>query len=134
MPVYAMVTDDHSLHIREHRTVLATPESRENPDLVANITNHIMEHVSMLADPMLAPLLSVLGQATMAGAMQPPPGDPGMGSGGAPKPAGPGGAKLPDLPKNPSTQQPWNPVDGGNRQGPMDAGNPTGGAGGGGAA
>jgi hypothetical protein len=38
------------------------------------------------------------------------------------------------MPKNPATKQPWNPQDGGNRQGPLDAGNPTGGAGGGGAA
>ncbi len=41
---------------------------------------------------------------------------------------------MPNMPKNPDTKQPWNPVDGGNRQGALDSGNPTGGAGGGGAA
>lgn len=129
-----MVTDDHSLHIREHRCVLATPESRQNPDLVANITAHMMEHVGMLADPMLAPLLQVLGQQTLGGMMPPPSGpQTGVPTGGKP-PQDPTKPKQPQMPKNPATKQPWNPEDGGNRQGPMDAGNPTGGAGGGGAA
>lgn len=133
-PVYAMVTDDHSLHIRQHRCVLATPQSRQDPALVSTITQHMMEHVAMLGDPMLQPLLQVLGQATMA-----PPGMPSQGGTNGPvkpqeKSSQPGQPKMPNLPKNPATKQPWNPQDGGNRQGPMDAANPTGGAGGGGAA
>lgn len=91
----------------------------------------------MLADPMLAPLLQVLGQATMAPMGMPgqAPGQPPQGPNGAAGPKQPQtGPKMPNMPKNPATNQPWNPEDGGNRQGQMDAGNPTGGAGGGGAA
>lgn len=67
-----MVTDEHSLHIREHRSVLATPESRQDPALVQSITQHMMEHVSMLADPAMATLLQILGQQTIGGAVPPP--------------------------------------------------------------
>ena len=137
-PVYAMVTDDHSLHVREHRCVLATPESRSNPELVTACTQHIMEHVSMLADPLLAPLLSVLGQAVMQQpGMEQPQAGTGNNSSGQKPPGAQDNKKQQqqaNMPKNPSSGQPWNPEDGGNRQGPMDAGNPTGGAGGGGAA
>lgn len=126
-PVSAMVTDDHSLHIREHKAILATPEARTDPALVQLATEHMMEHIRFLSDPMIAPLLSVLGQQTMQ--MPQPQGQlPGAPS----QPSGQG--NQPRLPTNPATKQPWNPQDGGNRQGPMDPGNPTGGAGGGGAA
>jgi hypothetical protein len=37
----------------------------------------MMEHVGMLADPMLAPLLGVLGQQTMAAPGMPPQGGTG---------------------------------------------------------
>jgi hypothetical protein len=37
-----MITDDHSLHIREHKAILATPEGRTDPTLVQLATQHLM--------------------------------------------------------------------------------------------
>jgi len=57
----AVITDDHRLHILEHRTVLDSPEARQNLSLVENTTQHLQEHLNLLktADPAL---LSLLGQ------------------------------------------------------------------------
>lgn len=69
--VSALVTDAHVLHIKEHATVLDSPEARANPGLVQLSTAHIMEHVNLLktTDPQL---LMVLGQQPLS----PPPGQP----------------------------------------------------------
>lgn len=65
-PVTAIVTDDHRLHIMEHRSVAASPEARENPELVIALTEHLNEHINMLknADPVL---LQLLGQPAVGG-------------------------------------------------------------------
>ncbi len=54
-PVIALATDDHSLHIREHNSVLSDPELRFDPDLVQRTLNHIQEHINLLrtTDPAL---------------------------------------------------------------------------------
>jgi len=113
-----LITDDHSLHVREHRTILASPEARENPQLLANVTSHMAEHVKYLADPSLAPFLTVLGQTPLATALAPEVGQ-GYQEGPAAKApkqaqnndAGP--ADGPSMPKNPATGETWNPTDGG---------------------
>ena len=57
----AMVTDDHRLHIVEHKSVTADPDARNEPGVVQNTTAHIQEHIDMLrnSDP---DLLMLLGQ------------------------------------------------------------------------
>lgn len=72
--------DQHSLHIMEHRSVLADPDLRKDPQLVAQVLEHIQTHVEFLrtVDPQL---LGMLGQQALQGA--PPPGP------GAPPPGGP---------------------------------------------
>ena len=74
-----VITDDHKLHIMEHKAVLANPESREDPKVVGACTSHIMEHINQLrsADP---ELLTLLGQQSLGQQQQPgpAPGVPGV--------------------------------------------------------
>jgi hypothetical protein len=85
-PIMAVLTDTHDLHIREHATVLADPELRFDPELVARVTAHIQEHIGLLqtTDPNI---LGMLGQQPLS-----PPG----GSPNAPQ--------QPDMPTNQSMQ------------------------------
>lgn len=57
----AVMTDDHSLHVLEHSVVLASPESRQNPQVVTNVLNHIQEHINLAKsiDPVLAQMLKL---------------------------------------------------------------------------
>jgi hypothetical protein len=54
-PVQALAIEPHSLHIKEHRDVLADPDLKENPQLVSIILDHINEHLQLLrtTDPEL---------------------------------------------------------------------------------
>lgn len=116
---HAVPTDDHALHIKEHAVALSTPESRNNPELIKIISDHMTEHVQHLADPALVPLLTVLGQQPLATAMQPEPGQgyaPGQeGSQDGPKdfPQVQGPMPRPNMPVNPATGLRWDPQTGG---------------------
>jgi len=83
-PVIAILTDDHSLHIREHQAVLADPDLRMDPDLVQRATQHLQEHMDILQNPALANTLIVMGQQPIQPQM--PPGPP-MGAPGQAPPA-----------------------------------------------
>lgn len=87
--VQAIVTDNHVLHVKEHKQVLASVEARKDPALVQATLLHINDHISLMAqaDP---GLMSVLGYASLQ-APPPPPGTPG-----SPTPAG--GAASQDVP------------------------------------
>lgn len=125
LPVTVIMTDEHVLHIKEHKCVLASPDARENVQVVQAVLKHIQDHIEQLktADPNL---MNILGQPSLAqsppggGPQMPPPGagapPPGPHKGGkAPSPAhGPMGApqgstppniKHPNLPNNPMTGQ-----------------------------
>jgi hypothetical protein len=56
--------DQHSLHIREHKAVIADPELRNNPDLVRVALDHIEQHLNALrnTDPAL---LQMVGEAPL---------------------------------------------------------------------
>lgn len=107
-PVMAVLTDEHSLHIKEHATVLADPELRFDPELVQRVTAHIQEHINLLktTDPNI---LGMLGQQPL---MQAPPpqeqGNPGntgsnvMGGETAEQLAGYGAAPPQNLPNPPA--------------------------------
>jgi len=72
IPVLAVFTDRHSLHIREHRSVLANPELRLNDqDLIQRVTQHIQEHITLLqeTDPNI---LQMMGEQPLG----PPAGSP----------------------------------------------------------
>lgn len=82
-PVQAILTDKHLLHIHEHSTVLDSIEARQNPEIIANTTQHIQDHVNLLKTT--APeLLIALGQQPI-----PPPPLPGPPPGSPPQPQGP---------------------------------------------
>lgn len=68
--VIAVATDQHSLHIKEHKSVLADPVLRKDPQLVARTLNHIQEHINLLRgiDPQL---LAMMGEQPLT-----PPGMP----------------------------------------------------------
>jgi hypothetical protein len=59
--VQGLKTDDHQLHALHHKVLLDSPESRTNPRLVLQATNHIEWHLSMakMMDPVLAAFLGI---------------------------------------------------------------------------
>ncbi len=92
----AVPTDQHSLHIKEHKSVLADPDLRRDPQLVQRTLQHIQEHLDMLRnlDPQM---LAMMGEQSLA---PPPQIDPATGQPMAPPP--PGGAP----PMDPNQQMP----------------------------
>ena len=102
-PVIALATDQHDIHIREHRAVLSDPVLRQDPKLVERTLAHITEHIQLLqeTDPNL---LSIIGQQPLA-----PPGGtpinpsqpggvPGAQGASAPLQGTPEAQAVPDLP------------------------------------
>ena len=69
--------DKHSEHIQEHKSVLADPDLRVDPNLVKTVMDHIEQHVNALrnTDPSL---LQMIGEQPL------PPIMPPQGPGGAP--------------------------------------------------
>ena len=103
-PVQVLVTDEHVLHIKEHKCVLASPDARQNAEVVQAVLKHIQDHIQQLktADPNL---LNILGQPSLQqpqGGPQPTP-PPGGGPGGPPP--GPGGPP-PGGPHKPAGHKP----------------------------
>lgn len=94
-PVRVISTDNHRLHIQEHKAVLANTNIRldpNNPIVIATL-NHIYEHIQDMNNPNTQAL-----QAALSGQpMQPPQGPPG-----APPPAGP----TPVQPQPPNSPNP----------------------------
>lgn len=89
--VQAILTDQHSLHIKEHKCILADPDLRKDPQLVARTLAHIQEHINLLksGDPQT---LMMMGEKPLAppGQQGPPMGPPGPG-GPPPSPPRPQG-------------------------------------------
>lgn len=105
-----LVTDDHRLHVREHRTVLDAPNARRNPAVVRATLKHIDEHEkAYYSTP--PQILQMYGQQipdmpAPAGMVPtsngpPVPAPKGLPPGGLPKP--------PQNPVNPATGQRWQP-------------------------
>jgi len=69
--VMAIATDDHQLHIKEHKYVLNDPDLRKDNELVKKVLNHIQQHIDLLrnTDPQM---LGMFGQQSL----QPPPPPP----------------------------------------------------------
>lgn len=74
--VPVMITDDHLLHIQEHKAIVSDPTVREDAGVVTSVTEHIMLHYQFLSDPTIAPLLALMGQQPVA-AVQPTAVGPG---------------------------------------------------------
>lgn len=69
--VIAIFSDNHALHIKEHRDVLADYILRRDPELVQSVLDHMQEHINLLqtTDPNL---LAIIGEQPLA----PPGGTP----------------------------------------------------------
>jgi hypothetical protein len=95
-PVIAIFADNPLKHIAEHLTVLASPEARESPEIVAAAQAHIQQHVELWHTT--APeVLAACGvpPPPIGGPM---PGEPPPGGPGGPPPGGPGKAPPPPMP------------------------------------
>lgn len=78
-PQVALITDQHSQHILEHKTVLANPEVRQDPNsgpIVKATLEHIQEHINFLQTGNPA-LLALIHQQSMAPQMPPQGGGSG---------------------------------------------------------
>ena len=65
LQVVAIASDNHAEHIKSHQEVIANPDSRRDPELVARTLAHIQEHINLWRNTDSA-ILMVTGQ-------QPPP-------------------------------------------------------------
>jgi hypothetical protein len=114
--VTALATDDHALHLREHKVVLASPSVRHDGAVVEAVLAHMQEHINLLTstDPNL---LQAIGQQPLGQSPQ-GPGQQGQADVG---PAmvdelGQGevnGVPLPGMPNNPLTGNQFDPDTGG---------------------
>ena len=100
-PVMAILTDDHSLHIREHKSALADPDIRMDAELVKRTLDHIQEHIDILSDPNVANILTMLNQKPLG----PVGGTPVAPENVAPPtPNQQGSEQVPPLLENPQAQ------------------------------
>jgi hypothetical protein len=136
--VYALYTDNHWLHIKEHKNVLSSPDARAVQEIIAITDNHIQEHIRLLreTDP---GILMILGQQPIPSPVNSPEGGqpvapipnqpesetPVQGQAAAAPteadaqaPSGMGttgiqGVNMPSQPKNPMTDKEFNLESGG---------------------
>lgn len=94
-PVKAVFTDNHAEHIKEHKAIIADPESRMNPELVMSVMAHIQEHLDVWrnTDPQI---LQIIG-------IQPPPPPPMAPTAVNAPPMDP--TANPDMPNQPNLPQ-----------------------------
>ena len=116
--VMAMITDEHQLHILEHKAIISDPAIRADAEMVVTVTNHIMEHYQFLPDPSMAALLQLLGQQPIH-APQPTTEPPMVGQAPNGQPGAPMtmadnvqqmAPNLPSLPTNPLTGEKVAPI------------------------
>jgi len=57
----AVFTEQHSLHIKEHKYILSDADLKKDPDLVQRVANHIQQHIDLLrtTDP---DILAMMGE------------------------------------------------------------------------
>ncbi len=72
-PCLAVKTDNHPLHVSEHKAVLSSLQARQDVNIVTATLKHIQEHIGLMMqmqvmEPML---LQMLGMPPMAMPMQP---------------------------------------------------------------
>lgn len=114
----AIWTDQHALHIIEHKTLLANAEARRDPELLQRVFSHIQDHIELLKNTPPENLM-MTGQQPLA--------PEGMMEGGAEGPPELGedmaandpilkeasNVGMPNMPKNPLTGDEFNLATGG---------------------
>lgn len=112
--VFALAVDQHVIHIKEHKGVLADPDLRNDPNLVARTLAHINEHIELLRsiDPAL---LTIIGEQPIGPVGGSPPGPmdttqgmaPGQPPGAEGQTAPPTGAPNAPMPGMPTPPPPF---------------------------
>lgn len=111
------VIDQHRMHIKMHKSLLADPDLRDDERLSAQVLNHIQEHIDMLrnTDP---GVLSIINEEPIGpmGGPAPPPGPgqeapnnsqaPNMEQGPVAPPQPPAPPEVPQIPKVPAEALP----------------------------
>ena len=77
--VPTILTDNHALHIREHRCVLDNPDSRRDEAVVEATLAHIQQHLSIWAQSDPNVLMATGQQPMQAPPPEAPPGDASQG-------------------------------------------------------
>lgn len=128
-------TDNHLEHMKRHSSVFASPEDRQDVELIQRCQAHYQQHIQIWKQTDSG-ILQALGIPPYQPAMLPPgpgggppPNGGGPGEGPTPiaPPPGPGIAPekgmpgAPNLPTNPISKQEFNPVNGGLPQGAVHA-------------
>jgi len=70
-----MITDLHPGHILEHKSIANDQEARKDPNIMANLTTHIQDHMDTMAN-MTPDLAAILGLQPLPSQQMPPPGPP----------------------------------------------------------
>ena len=99
-----LVTDNHPMHIVEHKQLLDSPEARNNPELVAVVLEHIQDHINQMRTGD-ADLFAILGMQNLP-PKTPPGGEPSIpevAQGTSINPMEQVTGALPNLPTNPMT-------------------------------
>lgn len=118
-PVSVIATENHSEHIKSHMSVISSPESKENVQLVRAVLAHIDEHVQTwqmlsMSNPALLiatgqevlPVMPGMGMPPQSGTPQPEPGGESNApimSGQPPVQTQAGEVRQPRMPTNPAT-------------------------------
>lgn len=115
-PVPVVATDDHILHIREHKSVLADPETRKQPQLVQTTLAHIKEHIDALktVDPELLQILGIQPLQPKQNVPQDSAPNPDVMDATNPIAGAAQQVNMPNLPKNLMTGEEYDPT--GNQQ------------------
>ena len=105
LDVQAVFTEQHSLHIKEHKYILADSTLKKDPELVARVADHIQQHIDLLrtTDP---DILAMMGEQPLGpqggspvSAENVPQPDPNMSAEGMlPPPPQPQNVQMPNMP------------------------------------
>lgn len=111
----SVILDDHRLHAREHRAILANPQVRRDPAIVGAILEHIQEHERLYYSAPPQTLALVGQQPPQQPVQQPPtPGQPQPQGGpqrdGMPNTKAARQPKLPEQPRDPRTGKQHDPT------------------------
>ena len=122
--VPVLFTDNHVLHIQEHTALASDPQIRTDPNRFTVLSNHIMQHIQMLSDPVYQNYRMLVNQPNLPqqpmqagpgvpGALPPPGAQPQAGAAGVVQPNQAMGAgavqekaasvQMPNMPRNPMT-------------------------------
>lgn len=102
-----IISDPHEIEIREHLSVLDSPESRENPNIVTAVLSHVQEHIN-LARSMPIELQAILGRQPLPQSTVVNTGSPEMINNENPLGQAAQQVNTPNMPKDALTNEPFN--------------------------